>query len=170
MPNEMLKRLLPAALAEKVLGPLRTTAADLASTAVDPEVGHIEAMRFQTVIEPDGTFEPFDTDTVLPGHTFALRGIGAFMENPDPFGPALISFQVEEDGRRSNVFRTQQNFSQYMTPAGPNHIIQWDLSIYRFRVGATISVPLTVDEDAWAQRVAARKIIGLTLFGAIQKE
>jgi hypothetical protein len=88
-----------------------------------------------------------------------------FMMDPDVAGasPALVNFQVRENGRNFEIFKRPVSMQPLLGRAGLN-IMEWD-GIYTTVPGTDISVEWTVDTQRWAALVGASKEFGVQLLG-----
>jgi hypothetical protein len=87
------------------------------------------------------------------------------MMDPDVGGAAaaLVSFNVQEQGRDFNVFKTPVRMSSVLSRGGAG-ISEWD-GVYITIPGTDLAVNWFVDTQRWAALVGASKEFGVQLLG-----
>jgi len=139
---------------------------DLASGALPPEDMRIESLQFRVSVNPLGqiTFQS-PAVQVISRYNFAFRRIQGFALDPAASGaaPALISFNVLEQGRNFSVFKTPMNLQTLMSTSGAGNLAEWD-GVYITVPGTQIEVAWVVD-TRWAALVGATREFGVQLMG-----
>lgn len=140
--------------------------ADLSSGVLPPEDMRIESIQFRVTVNPLGqiTFQS-QAVQVISRYNFAFRRIMGFALDPAASGaaPALISFNVLEQGRNFSVFKTPMNLQALMSTSGSGNLAEWD-GVYITVPGTQIEVAWTID-TRWAALVGATREFGVQLMG-----
>lgn len=148
-------------------GELLTYVGDLASGAIAPEDIRIEILSFTAVIGPNGQIiaQAPDNGTVqiVSRYNFVIEEIHGSIENPQLAGaaPALVKFNLEEQGRNFSVFKRPVDFATLVESCG---------TPYRFK-GTYICVPGTqfqiswTIDPAWAALVGGQRRVTVSVVG-----
>jgi hypothetical protein len=147
-------------------GPLVEYYSDLASGLIPPENMRIDTLEYRVRISPLGaiTFEsPYVQ--LISRYNFAFRRLQAFAMDPAFAGaaPALVGFNIQEQGRNFTVFKNDMSFGSVMATSGAGNPAEWD-GTYITVPGTQLAVTWTVD-TRWAALVGATKEFGLQLIG-----
>lgn len=147
-------------------GPLVEYYSDLASPLIRPEDMRLDTLNYRVRIDPNGNIT-FSTDPIqiISRYNFAFRRLQAYMMDP-AFGgaaPALLSFNILEDGRNFNVFKTSMSMASVMATSGAGNVANWD-GTYICVPGTQLAVSWQVD-NRWAALVGATKEFGVQLIG-----
>ncbi len=157
--QEVMRRVPPGAMVEYY--------SDLAGGLLAPEDMRLEDAAFRVQIDPAGDIV-FSTDPILfiSRYQFAFRQIVGWAMDPDVVGsaPALVGFNVREDGRNFDVFRRPVDMQSLLSRNGSGNIHKWD-GVYITVPGTTMSVEWFVDRARWAALVGAAREFGVQLLG-----
>jgi hypothetical protein len=139
---------------------------DLASGVLAPEDMRIENLQFRVQIDPAGNIvSQTDAITLVSRYSFVFRRVVGFLMDPDFAGsaPALVNFQVRENGRNFEIFKRPVSMQAILPRAGSN-VMEWD-GVYTTVPGTDIDVLWSVDTARWAALVGASKEFGVQLLG-----
>ncbi len=140
---------------------------DLSSGLIVPENMRIEDLQFRVVINALGQIvSETQKVTVVSRYNFAFRRVVGFCMDPDLAGaaPALVGFNVLEQGRNFNIFKRPVSMQSILSRSGAGNIAEWD-GVYICIPGTDLSVVWTVDSQRWAGLVGAQKEMGVQLIG-----
>lgn len=158
-PEEGIRRLPP--------GWMATYYGDLAGGLLAPEDMRLEDAAFRVQIDPVGDIV-FSTDPILlvSRYQFAFRQIVGWAMDPDVVGsaPALVGFNVREDGRNFDVFKRPIDMQSLLSRNGSGNVHKWD-GVYITVPGTTMSVEWFVDRARWVALVGAAREFGVQLLG-----
>ena len=139
---------------------------DLASGVLSPEDMRIEDLQFRVQIDPAGNIT-FSTDpiTLVSRYSFIFRRVVGFVMDPAFAGsaPALVSFNVRENGRNFDIFKKPVCIQSLINPSGSTPA-EWD-GVYSTIPGTDMEVTWFVDTARWAALVGASKEFGVQLLG-----
>lgn len=139
---------------------------DLSSGMLPPENMRIDDLTFTVQIDPLGNIV-FETPkvTLQARYNFGFRRVQGWVMDPDVAGAAaaLVSFNVQEQGRDFNVFKTPVRMSSVLSRGGAG-ISEWD-GVYITIPGTDMAVSWFVDTKRWAALVGASKEFGVQLLG-----
>lgn len=151
----------------RVVGPVLGYYSDLASGYVYPERARIENIQFRVRIDPAGDIT-FSTAAVqiVSNYNFVIRRIAGFAMNPGALGnaPALINFNLFEQGRSFSVFKTGISFASIISTSGAGNLSEFD-GVYITVPGTQLEVQWQVDTARWAALVGASREVGVQLIG-----
>ncbi len=140
---------------------------DLASGLLPPDNMRLEDLSFRVRIDPDGEIQ-FESPavTVLSRYNFAFRRAAGWGMDPDLQGaaPALVSFQIKEQGRDFRVFKKPVPMASLQNRSGSGNTVEWD-GVYICVPGTDLEVEWTVDTSRWASLVGATREMGVQLVG-----
>lgn len=121
------------------------------SGSFSPEKLQIEAIQYEVRIDAAGaiTFQTA-SQRIQNGYYFILNKIAGAAEDPGTTSAQLdkVTFNVINEGRQRNLFRTMMNMSILVGPSGPAHYLEWHTD-FRFFSAADIDVTWTVDTTGW---------------------
>lgn len=140
---------------------------DLSSGMLPPENMRIEDLQFRVQIDPTGTItSQSDKVTLVSRYNFAFRRVTGFIMDPDLAGaaPALVNFQIREEGRDFDVFKRPVSMSSLLSRSGSGNIAEWD-GVYITVPGTDLNVSWTIDTVRWPILVGATKELGIQLLG-----
>lgn len=151
----------------RVVGPLLGYYSDLASGYLYPERARIESLQFRVRVDPAGSIT-FQTPAiqVVSNYNFVLRRIVGWAMNPAALGnaPALLNFNLREQGRSFDVFKTNVSFASIMSTSGAGNLGEFD-GAYICVPGTQLEVTWQVDTSRWPALVGAQREVGLQLVG-----
>jgi len=151
----------------KVVGPLLGYYSDLASGYLFPEKARIESLQFRCRVDPSGSIT-FQTPPVqiVSNYNFVIRKIAGFAMNPGSLGnaPALIDFNLVEQGRSFSVFKRNVSFASLISLSGAGNVAEWD-GAYICVPGTSFDVTWAVDTSRWGPLVGASREVGIQLIG-----
>ena len=150
----------------RVVGPILGYYSDVASPYLIPERARIDALQFRARIDPAGTITyQSPPATIVTGYSFIVRKILGFAMNYAGLGnaPALIDFNLAEQGRGSSIFKRALSFASVVTTSGPN-TIEWD-GVYVCVQGTTFDVAWAVDTGRWPALVGGVREVGIQVIG-----
>jgi len=131
---------------------------DLSSGMLPPENMRVENLQYRVRIDPTGlvTFNTGDIQ-IVSMYNFAIRRVYASMMQPLLAGaaPALVNFNLREQGRNFDVFKTPASLACGVNNNGPN-LFEWD-GVYICVPGTQLAVNFTIDRPRWQSLVAAQK-------------
>lgn len=139
---------------------------DLASGVLAPEDMRIEDLQFRVRIDPAGNIvSQTDSITLVSRYSFVFRRVVGFVMDPDFAGmaPALVNFQVRENGRNFEIFKRPVSMQALLPRAGSN-VAEWD-GVYTTVPGTDIDVLWSVDTARWPALVGTSKEFGVQLLG-----
>ena len=139
---------------------------DLSSGLIPPENMRIEDLAFRVQIDPAGNIvAETQKITLISRLNFAFRRVQGWIMDPDLAGaaPALVSFNVQEQGRDFNVFKRPVQMSSVLSRGGAG-MAEWD-GVYITIPGTDLAVNWFVDTARWAALVGATKEMGVQLLG-----
>lgn len=139
---------------------------DLSSGILAPEDMRIEDLHFRVQINPLGQIVTESSKvTLISRYNFAFRRVVGFGMDPDFLGaaPALVSFQIQEQGRDFSVFKRPVSMASVLGPGGSG-ISEWD-GVYITVPGTDLAVNWTIDTARWPALVGATKELGVQLLG-----
>lgn len=161
----------PAQIAQaktaRVVGPLLGYYSDLASGYVYPERARIESLQYRVQINPAGQISQVTPATqVVSNYNFVLRRISGFAMNPAGLGnaPALVDFNILEQGRSFTVFKRNVSFASVMSTSGAGNLQEFD-GVYICVPGTQLEVTWSVDTNRWPALVGASREFGIQLIG-----
>lgn len=140
---------------------------DLSSGMLPPENMRIEDLQFRVRIDPTGAITAqSDKVTLVSRYNFAFRRVTGFIMDPDLAGaaPALVNFQVREEGRDFDVFKRPVSMASLLSRGGSGNIAEWD-GVYITVPGTDLNVTWTIDTVRWPILVGATKEMGVQLLG-----
>ncbi len=140
---------------------------DLSSGLLPPEDMRIEDLQFRVQIDPLGNITTeTPAVTLISRYNFAFRRVSGFIMDPDLAGaaPALVNFQIREQGRDFDVFKRPVSMSSLLSRSGSGNIAEWD-GVYITVPGTDIAVQWSVDTQRWPVLVGATKELGVQLLG-----
>jgi len=165
---------LPAVAASAIAPPQRVPPgaliqyySDLSSGMLPPENMRIEDLQFRVRIDPTGTITAqSEKVTLVSRYNFAFRRVTGFIMDPDLAGaaPALVNFQVREEGRDFDVFKRPVSMASLLSRSGSGNIAEWD-GVYITVPGTDLNVTWTIDTVRWPILVGATKELGIQLLG-----
>lgn len=121
-----------------------------------PEKLQIEAIQYEIRYDVAGavTFQTA-SQRIQSGYYFVLNKITGSAEDPGTNSVQLdkVTFNVINEGRQRNLFRTMMNMSILVGPAGPCNYLEWHTD-FRFFSAADIDVTWAIDVTGW---VAAKR-------------
>jgi len=138
---------------------------DIASGVLAPEDMRIEDLQYRVQIDPAGNVvAQTDAISLVSRYMFVFRRVSGFILDPDLAGaaPALVSFQVRENGRNFEIFKRPVNMQSLLSRTGA--VVEWD-GIYTTVPGTDISVEWTIDTARWPALVGTTKELGVQLLG-----
>lgn len=157
----------PVASVSPQVGPLRAYYDDLASGKIPPENMRIESLEYRVRIDPAGAIQ-FSTAAVqiISQYNFALRRVAGFALNPAGLGsaPALIGFNIKEEGRNFTVFKRPISMASILATSGAGNLAEWD-GVYICVPGTQVLVDWSVDTQRWPILVGATIEVGVQLIG-----
>lgn len=140
---------------------------DLASGLVVPEDMRLEDLQYRVQIDPAGNIV-FDTPAIMlvSRYNFAFRRVTGWVMDPDLAGPApaLVNFQIHEQGRNFDVFKRPVSMQSLLSREGSGNIHEWD-GVYICVPGTEVEVQWTVDTARWPALVGAAREFGIQLLG-----
>lgn len=144
-------------------GGLLSYYSDLSSGMLPPEDMRIEDLQYRVQIDPAGQIA-FESPkiTIVSRYNFAFRRVMGFFMDPalQGAGPALVNFNVREDGRNFSVYKKPVSMASFQNDNGT---AEWD-GVYITVPGTDISVEWTID-NRWAGLIGATKEMGVQLLG-----
>jgi hypothetical protein len=147
-------------------GPLVEYYSDLASGLIPPEDMRIDTLQYRVRIDPTGAIT-FETPFVqlVSRYNFAFRRLQAFAMDPSFAGaaPALLGFNINEQGRNFTIFKNNMSLASVMAVGGAGNPAEWD-GVYITVPGTELAVTWQVD-TRWAALVGATKEFGVQLIG-----
>jgi hypothetical protein len=151
----------------RVVGPLLGYYSDLASGYLFPEKARIENLQFRVRIDPAGAIT-YQTPPVqiVSNYNFVIRRIVGFAMNPGSLGnaPALIDFNLVEQGRSFSVFKRNVSFASMIGTSGAGNICEWD-GAYICVPGTSFDVTWAVDTGRWGSLVGSSREVGIQIIG-----
>lgn len=147
-------------------GPLVQYFGDLSSGMLPPEDMRIESLQYRVQIAPDGSVTSESESVMLVSrYNFAIRRVIGFCMDPSNAGaaPALVDFNIKEDGRNFTVFKTDMSMAT-IANSGSSPIAEWD-GVYITVPGTQLSVTWSIDTARWASLVGATKEFGVQIMG-----
>lgn len=138
---------------------------DIASGVLAPEDMRIEDLQFRVQIDPNGNIlQQTDAISLVSRYIFVFRRVVAFALNPDFVGaaPALLNFQVRENGRNFEIFKRPVSMAALLSRT--DNVMEWD-GIYSTVPGTDISVEWSVDTARWPGLVGTTMEFGVQLLG-----
>jgi hypothetical protein len=138
---------------------------DLSSGVLAPEDMRMEALQYRVQIAPDGSVNSESQSVMLVSrYNFAIRRIIGSTMDPAFSGaaPALVDFNIQEDGRNFTVFKTDMSMSALVN--GGSTVAEWD-GVYITVPGTQLSVIWSVDTQRWASLVGATKEFVVEILG-----
>ena len=140
---------------------------DLASGLVVPEDMRIEDLQFRVQVDPLGNIV-FSTPAIelVSRYQFGFNKMVAWAADPDVAGiaPALVSFNIREQGRNFDIFKRPVNLQSLLSRQGSGNIHEWR-GVYITVPGTQIEVQWTVDTARWPALVGAAREFGVQLLG-----
>jgi hypothetical protein len=147
-------------------GAILTYYGDIASGAIRPEDVRIEALTYRLIVNPQGQ-SAFETPkiTIISRYSLAIRRVYGVVANPEFSGiaPALIRFNLREQGREFNVFKNPVTLS-VIGPGGATIPFTWD-GVYITVPGTDLETAWTIDAVLWAALVGTTKIAEVVVTG-----
>lgn len=147
-------------------GAILTYYGDIASGAIRPEDVRIEALTYRLIVNPVGQ-SAFETPkiAIISRYSLAIRRVYGAVANPEFAGiaPALIRFQLREQGREFNVFKNPVTLS-VISPAGASIPFTWD-GVYITVPGTDLETAWTIDAALWNALVGATKFAEIVVTG-----
>jgi hypothetical protein len=140
---------------------------DLSSGVLAPEDMRIEDLSFRVQIDATGQIVTQSQKvTLISRYNFAFRRVVGFMMDPTFAGaaPALVNFNVKEQGRDFTVFKRPVSMQSILNPASAGNIAEWD-GVYITVPGTDLDVEWTIDSQRWAALVGTSKEMGVQLLG-----
>jgi hypothetical protein len=140
---------------------------DLSSGLLPPEDMRIEDLQYRVQIDPTGQIvTQSEKVTLIARYIFAFRRMSGFILDGDlaGFGPGLVNFQVQEQGRDINVFKRPVSMQSLLSRSGSGNIAEWD-GVYTTVPGTDLAVNWTVDSARWTALVGATKEMGIQILG-----
>lgn len=139
---------------------------DLSSGVLAPEDMRLETLQYRVQIAPNGTTNSESQSvTLVSRYNFAIRRVIGF--SMDPFfagaAPALVDFNIQEDGRNFTVFKTDMSMAS-IANGNSSPVAEWD-GVYITVPGTQLSVVWSVDTQRWASLVGATKEFGVQILG-----
>lgn len=131
---------------------------DLSSGMLPPENMRVENLQYRVRIDPTGLIAYQTPDIqVVSSYNFAIRRVYVGMMQPLLAGaaPALVNFNIREQGRNFDVFKTAASLACGVNNNGPN-LFEWD-GVYICVPGTQLAVNFSVDRPRWQSLVAAQK-------------
>lgn len=148
-------------------GPLQQYYNDLASGVLKPEDMRIEALEYRVQIDAAGLIQ-FQTDAIqlVSNYTFTPRRIYGFVMDPATSGsaPALVTFNLREQGRNFDYFKRAVSMGDLVGPAGTLNPMIWD-GTYINVPGTQLAVNWSVDTTRWPVLVGTFKEFGVKILG-----
>jgi len=148
-------------------GPLISYYNDLASGVLKPEDMRIEALEYRVQIDATGqvTFQT-DARQLVSSYTFTPRRIYGFALDPATTGsaPALVSFNLREQGRNFDYFKAPVSLGDMVGPGGTTNPMIWD-GTYINVPGTQLAVNWSVDSTRWPLLVGTFKEFGVKILG-----
>lgn len=139
---------------------------DLSSGVLPPEDMRLESLQYRVQIAPDGTVNSESESVMLVArYNFAIRRVIGFCMDPSNAGaaPALVDFNIKEDGRNFTVFKTDMSMAA-IANAGSSPVAEWD-GVYITVPGTQLSVTWSIDTARWSSLVGATKEFGVQIIG-----
>lgn len=139
---------------------------DLSSGVLAPEDMRMESLQYRVQIAPNGTTNSESQSvTLVSRYNFAIRRVIGF--SMDPFfagaAPALVDFNIQEDGRNFTVFKTDMSMAS-IANGNSSPVAEWD-GVYITVPGTQLSVVWSIDTQRWASLVGATKEFGIQILG-----
>lgn len=139
---------------------------DLSSGVLAPEDMRLETLQYRVQIAPNGTTNSESQSvTLVSRYNFAIRRVIGF--SMDPFfagaAPALVDFNIQEDGRNFTVFKTDMSMAS-IANGNSSPVAEWD-GVYITVPGTQLSVVWSIDTQRWASLVGATKEFGVQILG-----
>lgn len=140
---------------------------DLSSGVLAPEDMRIEDLPYRVRIDPAGEIV-FQSEAIqiVSRYNFAFRRVVGWIMDPDLAGPApaLLSFNVREQGRNFDVFKRPVSMQSLLSRSGSANVAEWD-GVYIAVPGTSLEVNWVVDTARWAAIVGTSKEFGVQLLG-----
>jgi hypothetical protein len=140
--------------------------ADLSSGELPPENMRIEDLRFTVKINPDGSIaSSTDAIQVISRYNFGFRRVMGYAMNPALMGaaPALVTFNVQEQGRNFPIFKSPLNMQAIVANGGSGNLAEWD-GVYICVPGTQLAVTWNID-SRWSSLVGTTQEFGIQLLG-----
>jgi len=139
---------------------------DLSSGMLPPENMRVENLQYRVRIDPTGliTYQTPDIQ-IVSNYNLAIRRLYGSMMQPLLAGaaPALVNFNIREQGRAFNVFKVPVSMASIVNNNGPN-LAEWD-GVYICVPGTQLAVDFSVDRPRWQSLVAAQKEFVIQVVG-----
>lgn len=139
---------------------------DLSSGVLAPEDMRLETLQYRVQIAPNGTTNSESQSvTLVSRYNFAIRRVIGFSMDPSFAGaaPALVDFNIQEDGRNFTVFKTDMSMAS-IANGNSSPVAEWD-GVYITVPGTQLSVVWSIDTQRWASLVGATKEFGVQILG-----